>query len=535
MHIFSHRIILRSINEGGIFMGLELVKDTLKINELKGREKIETLVEAEMYLNRAKPEIDEVLWIDGKAEIMNVNIIQGKVLISGIVRLNTIYKSKEESFEVYSIETTKDFNEEIEIEDIDEEMSSDVKVSIEYIEHELVDERRVLLQALVNLDIKVEAVNSVEIIKNVEGEDTLQTLKEKIYYKETIGTNESNILIREAFELDTNMPDIEDVLKLQFDVYEEESKIVENGLMVAGTVKATFVYLGGEKLNSLEEEMAFNQFIEIPGLEKDYKYDLKLKVVYGDYELKEDIEGDLRIVDFEIEVKAIGKVYEEIEEQVIVDAYSTKKKIVLDKEEVELFQSLGDYIVREKISRRIKEKKFKEIYSIEGDPVVIDNRYMDEKIIIEGFIATTIIYLEDNSKDIKTTQEEIPFKFYIDGEDYGDSKVDIDVECTLENLNYNIEEGELDIEGSLKNNIQVTSRKKVNIIEEIDLTDEFIDRKKRPSITVYIVQRQDKLWDIAKRYNTTVENIIVSNSLSSPDNIMPGEKIIIEKHVDLDF
>lgn len=516
-------------------MGLELVKDTLKINEIKGKEKVETLVETEMYLNRAKPGIEEIFWIDGKAEIMNVKMIQGKVLISGIVRLNTIYKSKEENFEVYSIETTKDFNEEVEIEDIDEEMSSDVKVNLEYIEHELVDERKILLQALVNLDVNVETVNSVEIIENVEGEDTLQTLKEKIYYKEIIASNESNILVKEAFELETNMPDIEDVLKLQFEVYEEESKIVEGGLMVAGIVKSTFVYLGGEKLNSLEEEMAFNQFIEIPGVEKDLKYYLRLEVANGDYELKEDIEGDLRIVDFEIEVKAIGKVYEEIEGQVIVDAYSTKRKISIDKEEMQLFQSLGDLTIRENINRIIKDKSFGEIYSIEGNPVLIVHRYMDEKIIIEGFIATKIVYLEENSKEIKTTQEELPFKFYVDGEGYEDSKVDIDVESTLENLNYNLNDEELEIEASLKNHIQVISRKKANIIQEIELTDELIDKKKRPSITVYIVQRKDKLWDIAKRYNTTVEEIIVSNNLSSPNNLMPGEKIIIEKHVDVDF
>ena len=50
-----------------------------------------------------------------------------------------------------------------------------------------------------------------------------------------------------------------------------------------------------------------------------------------------------------------------------------------------------------------------------------------------------------------------------------------------------------------------------------------------------MVQKEDKLWDIAKRYNTTMEEIILTNDISSPSTLMQGEKIIIEKKVDIDF
>ena len=49
------------------------------------------------------------------------------------------------------------------------------------------------------------------------------------------------------------------------------------------------------------------------------------------------------------------------------------------------------------------------------------------------------------------------------------------------------------------------------------------------------MQKGDSLWDIARRYNTTVEEIVLSNNIVSPDHLMPGEKIIIEKIVDNSF
>ncbi len=73
------------------------------------------------------------------------------------------------------------------------------------------------------------------------------------------------------------------------------------------------------------------------------------------------------------------------------------------------------------------------------------------------------------------------------------------------------------------------------MISEIQETDELIDKKNRPSIIIYMIQKDDTLWDIAKRYNTTVDEIVLANNVLSPTTLMPGEKIIIEKKVDINF
>jgi nucleoid-associated protein YgaU len=51
----------------------------------------------------------------------------------------------------------------------------------------------------------------------------------------------------------------------------------------------------------------------------------------------------------------------------------------------------------------------------------------------------------------------------------------------------------------------------------------------RASITIYFVQKGDTLWEIAKRYNTTVREILEANDIENPDEIMPGDRIIIQK------
>ena len=58
-----------------------------------------------------------------------------------------------------------------------------------------------------------------------------------------------------------------------------------------------------------------------------------------------------------------------------------------------------------------------------------------------------------------------------------------------------------------------------------------IDQKRKrelPSVTGYVVKKEDTLWSIAKNYYTTIENIKAYNELES-DTLEPGERLVILK------
>ena len=60
-----------------------------------------------------------------------------------------------------------------------------------------------------------------------------------------------------------------------------------------------------------------------------------------------------------------------------------------------------------------------------------------------------------------------------------------------------------------------------------------LDTKKlqqMPGIVGYLVQEGDELWNIAKRFHTTTENIINTNNLSS-DTVRPGDCLILVKEI----
>ncbi len=48
-------------------------------------------------------------------------------------------------------------------------------------------------------------------------------------------------------------------------------------------------------------------------------------------------------------------------------------------------------------------------------------------------------------------------------------------------------------------------------------------------MTVYYMQPEDTLWEIAKTYHTSIEKIIETNQIEDAEDIKIGDHIIIEK------
>ena len=516
---------------------MEMIRDILKVEELKGYETIESLIETDIYLNQTNPDIEKILWADGKVEILSSKIIKDKILVNGLIKFEVVYKSNEEELNIYLLETNRDFREEIEIEGITEDMVGEVKSNLEYIEYKIIDERKISLNALINIKGKVEQVNLVEIVKDIKEGSNLQILKEKIQYNDIKGREESYAFIKEAFEIDEDQPSIEKILKIQISAYEKEYSVSYDRIIISGTIESSIIYFGGGKLNSIKKEIPFTHFMEMENIEEDFKYQINMDVVDGQYELRENLEGDFKIIDLEIKVKVLCKTYNIEEKEAVTDVYSTSKEVNLEREEISIIENIEDIVSSEEIFKELSHEGFKEIYALETSSPIVDSQYVEDKIIVEGILPINIYYLEKDTEEITTLKEGIPFKSYISIEEIENysTKPIINVDTSIEELKYNLKNDILNIEGKIKNHISIDIERKIDILTEVEETEILIDKKNKPSIIVYMVQKDDRLWDIAKRYNTTMEEIILSNDITNPSSLMPGEKIIIEKKVDINF
>ncbi len=507
-------------------MSIELIRESFKVEEIMGDNDIQVLVETEMYLNPSGPSLEKVLWVQGKADILNTKIIKDKLIVSGLVKCNLLYKSPEEENNIHTLETTKEFREELEVRGADEDMISKVQSSIEYIEWDL-EEGMVLLKALVNLHGEVKEFKKIEAIKEILGGESLQIKKENVNYKEVIGREISYVVVKDLMRLNDDAPEINEIIKFNLNTKEVETLLVEDRIITSGEVLVNLIYNGGGRIHSQRGVLPFNHFIEMPGINEDLKGKLELEVVEGSYEVMENEEGERRLVDLEIKVRATGMVYENKSRDLIVDAYSTKGSVLLEREEIRINENLRDIRFIENLDLEITDIDASQILMVDGVVNLLEKKLTDESIIVDGILALDIHYIDRVTEELNIHKLDFPFRSNIYEHEDGADILEID--ACLDELDYDLKRDGLSISGKVGIEIILGRNKKIYSIREIKETGEVVDKKNRPSITIYFVQKNDDLWDIAKRYNTTTEQILLSNKTTE---LKPGDKIIIEKMVD---
>ena len=74
----------------------------------------------------------------------------------------------------------------------------------------------------------------------------------------------------------------------------------------------------------------------------------------------------------------------------------------------------------------------------------------------------------------------------------------------------------------------VSENKSINLIDEVN--QEESETNQDYSVVVYIVKPGDTLWNIAKKFRTTVDFIVRTNGIENPDKIDVGQKLYIPRY-----
>ena len=77
-------------------------------------------------------------------------------------------------------------------------------------------------------------------------------------------------------------------------------------------------------------------------------------------------------------------------------------------------------------------------------------------------------------------------------------------------------------------NLDTSKTANLKLIDEIETNGE--REEEDYSIIMYVVKKGDTLWKIAKKYGSTIDDIVRTNGIENPDKIYPGEKLYIPKY-----
>ena len=162
-----------------------------------------------------------------------------------------------------------------------------------------------------------------------------------------------------------------------------------------------------------------------------------------------------------------------------------------------------------------------------GYPLITDTTMEDDIIKIEGIVKIQVFYktsVEENFRFDMCTGE-IPFTSVVD---LKGTKPDMNAICNvhLENIDGTVEANTIGIRATLSIATKVCYKVEKEWIVDIEESEEEKQCKKS-SVTIYVVNVGDTLWELAKKYNTTMDSLIKINELEGSESLTVGKKIII--------
>ena len=125
-------------------------------------------------------------------------------------------------------------------------------------------------------------------------------------------------------------------------------------------------------------------------------------------------------------------------------------------------------------------------------------------------------------------KETIEFEYSIENVTDGDN-LNINSEIEIMNQDFIIQEGgEISANIQMLINTMLDKNININTIDEVQTNGE--REEQDYSIIMYIVKKDDTLWNIAKTFGSTVDDIVRINGIEDGNMIYPGQKIFIPRY-----
>ena len=333
----------------------------------------------------------------------------------------------------------------------------------------------------------------------------------------------------ETVVFNNELPAVEKIISCDSLCVLESKKYSSGKLLVKGEVVTDICYLPEKEKNKLHRfnhRMPISQIVDVGECKDDTSFDVSLDTKQLLCNLKADSSGSNRLVELSLRVSAFITATNRKETEVITDCYCTECEIETVFSEPEF-----DCVVRE-INETLEHKgeiefssSVKEILFVKCLGISENTSCNEDKATADCSALLGVIYLDENGVPSYCEKNlDFDFSYAVVKKCTGPMcDFEIDVLSVSSSLSGN-DKAEITLDYSVKG--KITCRHTSKILRELTMLRDRPLKDKGVALTVYFPGKNEKLWDIARNHNTTVELIMRENGMKNETDIKEGMLLI---------
>lgn len=518
---------------------MELIKKNIHMMVNDKNTMTQLTLDDDMNVPDNRPDMISMIEAKGDIVLEEVKSNENQAWIKGNLNFLVMYVSDSEERKIQSIEGKIPFEEYVHMEGLKSSDMLKAEGELEDLHIGIINSRKMSIQAVITLQAATEEMIEEEISVDIADKHGIEFWKNPMEIMELRINKKDMLRIKEEIALPNGKNNIHEIVWRDTSLNIKEIKLLSGKINVCGSLNIFVLYRGEgdeNKLEWLNEEVAFTKELECNGCSEGMIPDIKMRLRSCDMEMRADYDGEERIIALDAVLDMDIKIYEEESVELVEDVYSTTMEVLPETNLLRFQRLVGNNMSKCRISGRMRikgdEPRILQICNGSGKARIDMVETGNNGVIIEGTLEVMVLYVgADDNIPFYGKVIQVPFTQQIDMNDLKESTVYKVEVGTLQINTTMIDSEEIEIKAVLDMTVMAVEQFEKQVLSQIaEAPLDYARLENIAGIVVYVVKEGDSLWSIGKKYLLSVEDIKQINNLDN-NIVKQGDRLILCKNI----
>lgn len=472
------------------------------------------------------PDIARIIDTEGKVFLHSRELRDGKGEVAGTVRVTVLYTPDGESG-IRTLEFAMPFSAETDGRSMGDCVFLCAGADIEFLETRMLNPRKVFTRCKLVTRLTGYRKQPLTISFDVDAEERLCLEKKTEVQHVSMLTQitEKDFTFSDEMELSPGKEDAAELLTSRASAVVTESKIVGNKLILKGMFRVDLLYRSvSGRCCTASGELPFSQIMEISGASETAAVSVQLQFTGMDVQISGGSDQEGRRMAVTLYLHAVATMRQEENVCLLSDLYSTAYDVAYEAEPLSLTERC-DMFTRRQTVREILEVGVvaEELLSLTASCGGVSVGREGDHSVLRTPVTIRALYLDEGNVPLMT-ERTVDVMCHLELPE--DCRISARAFCP-EEVQGSLGDRGIEVRFPVEFQIQLTARKKKICLTAVKLMSNTPkDLSAAPSLVLRALDAEESLWMLAKRYNTTMADILAANGLSAEEQI-PAEKLLL--------
>ncbi len=499
-------------------MELKLTHDTIEVNEVVFDAMVEQSVELDCLLPDYCPNVFKVLKCKLVPKMTSSRVMGNEAVIDGVATVFVVYIC-EETNQIRSFSQRLPFTKTVSLKSACENPVIDVTMQCEYLNCRGVNSRRFDIRGAIGIFLRVTDQRQETVVSDAEGAG-VQKQQTSLKMDGECRQACKSFTVREELELPNGNDSIASILYHHEIARVDDVKVIANKVIVKGEIQMHIAYcpLGDDAVPQMVEySVPVSQIVDLPGVDDRFICNVRFEVTCADLEPKTTLDGESKIISAELSVNCICTCVMETEKEMVQDLYSTNYECELEYKKITLQRTFPLSTMTSMIQTSVDtpNEEIASVYDIWCDIARLTAKKTASGISLDGEFDICAICAAESGMPL-SIDKRVEFHDDLD-QDTGLPGCEMQANAQIRSMSYHLTgDHKIDLRIEL-----LVFIKAVQLIHQPVVVNMTLDESRATSkaeqaaLTLYFADEGEQIWDIAKRYHTSVAAILEENDLDA--------------------